>query len=372
MKKIITTMVLALVLTLGMSVAVFADGENATVISATDSGGNPVSVSFAMETMDGLRQGNLMEFTEQFWQLGEDARKSLAAYYGCGEYDVAMHPYGGGILNLDGTNVSADNPVTITFSVIDDGGYSPKAGSAWLYAIQKLGDGSYRLIHAESTADGTITAQFTESGEIVFDEFDLARESFDYQEILEVNGVQSAVDAQGTPVTVTVTPLDEDRRMVAACKALELYDSVPLVTADVHLETSSVSETNPITVTFSIAGINAGDTISVLHKKADGSWETLSGTTGNGTVAVTFTSFSPVAFVRTTAAAPAPEPEQTQASEPAAAPAVTENNEGTTNAQAVALVSPKTGEEDVFGFAIPAAVLCTMAFACAIRKKTIC
>lgn len=363
MKKIIATVILTLVLTLGMGVTVFA-AENASVVSAADSGGNPVTVTFTAEAENSFS----LEFTNKFGELGEADRKSLAAYYGCDEYGISMGPYGGGNLDLTGTGVSAENPVTITFSVSGERDI-PKAGYAWLYVIQRLEDGTYKLIHAESSADGTITAQFTESGQIVFNHFDLARESFPYEEVTVVEGVQSAVDAQGNPVTVSVTPLDEDRKMVAAGKGLELFGIEPIVTADVHLENSNVSEANPITVTFLIAGINEGDTISVLHKKADGSWETLLGTTGNGTVTVTFTSLSPVAFVRTAAVAPVTA--SVPAAVPETTPAATENSGETTNAAASTIVSPKTGDDGVYGFGILAAAVCIVAFVYIIRKKNV-
>lgn len=392
MKKIITTIVLTLVLTLGMGVTVFAGDEKAEVVSATDSGGSDVSasVSFTMVSMYTLTGGDFKDIGNLFWDLGETDGKALAAYYGCDEYDIAMRPYSGGILDLSGTNVSADNPITITFSIADEYGYTVKAGGPeWLYVIQKLSDGTYKLIRAESTADGTITARFTESGTIVFDAFDLARESFDYKEILQMNGVQSAVDAAGNPVagTITVTELDSDRKMVAATKALQLLYEIfgdaldysapmPFVTADVKAEGFTVSADNPVTVTFSVEGISEGEPLTVLHKKDDGSWENLPGTTGNGTVTVTFTSLSPVVFVRTSAATAEQTPTEESAQETTAAPeattpATTENNGETTNAAASALVSPKTGEENVFGPAVFGAAICIVGFAWVYGKKKV-
>lgn len=397
MKKIITTIVLTLVLTLGMGVTVFAAGtEHASVVSAVDSQGNEAQVSFSMVPMDTLWREDFPNLGDLFWDLGEAERKSLAAYYGCDEYDIAMSPYSGGILDLSGTSVSADNPVTITFSVADEYGFTTKAGGPeLLYVIQKLADGTYKLIPAESTVDGTITARFTESGTILFDAFDLARESFDYQEILQVSGVQSAVDAAGNPVagTVTMTELDADRKMVAATKALGLlyekygydaeldFDALPFVTADVKAEGFTVSADNPVTITFLIAGIKEGEPLSVLHKKDDGSWETLPGTTGNGTVTVTFTSLSPVAFVRTTILA---QETTTSTSEETYSPgsydkyltndntsAVAENGGETTDA-ATTVVSPKTGEDGVSGFVIPMLAICAVAFAFVNRKKIAC
>lgn len=53
-----------------------------------------------------------------------------------------------------------------------------------------------------------------------------------------------------------------------------------------------------ITITFNVAGVVAGQQVGVLHQKADGSWEYLNGTAGNGTITVHFPNgLSPVAFV---------------------------------------------------------------------------
>ena len=52
----------------------------------------------------------------------------------------------------------------------------------------------------------------------------------------------------------------------------------------------------PYTATFSVSGITAGMSVTVLHKGVDG-WEVVPSSAGNGTVTATFTSLSPVAIV---------------------------------------------------------------------------
>lgn len=59
----------------------------------------------------------------------------------------------------------------------------------------------------------------------------------------------------------------------------------------------SVDEkTFPITLTFNVSGVVAGQSITVLHK-GDNGWEVVPCTTGNGTVTATFSDLSPVAIV---------------------------------------------------------------------------
>lgn len=52
----------------------------------------------------------------------------------------------------------------------------------------------------------------------------------------------------------------------------------------------------PRSVTFNIAGVVAGQNITVLHK-GDNGWEVVPCTVGNGTVTATFNDLSPVAIV---------------------------------------------------------------------------
>lgn len=303
-KKIVATamtLLTAFVMVIGVSIPAFAYSKEATIVSATNSSGESVEATFTLEDLD-------IDMTSKFWEISEAEQESVMVYYGF-DY-LATSPYAVGTLDLSNSGASVENPVTLTFSLVDEYGDIYPAGCKWLYVLQKFEDGTYKLINAQSPADNTVTAQFTDavSSKILIVELDLARESIDFYDIGEatpdIDGVLNATDAQGNSVNVTAAPLDSDFKAIAADKAFMEFNGItPIAATDVNLEGTNVSADNPITVTFSVAGVKAGDTITVLHKKTDGTWENLPGTVGNGTVTATFTSFSPVVFVRTAAAA---------------------------------------------------------------------
>lgn len=315
MKKKMLTVVLALVITFatvfGVSTSAFAYSKAATISSATDSTGASVTATFTLDQRVDL------DMVGKFWEVTKEQQATIQAYYGYNE--LATSVYANGTLDLTGSGASAENPVTLTFSMADEygEGYGVKAGCKWLYVFQQFTDGTYKVLQAQSTANGTATAQFTDAvaSKILIVELDLAREGLYTDEdmaalgisalsvVAEVGGVSSATDATGASVNVTVAPLSDDMKRIAETQAYDLFQyKGAFAAADVNLEGTNVSADNPITVTFSIAGVNAGDEIVVLHKKSDGSWEKLTGTAGSGTVTATFTSFSPVLFVRTSAA----------------------------------------------------------------------
>lgn len=170
-----------------------------------------------------------------------------------------------------------------------------------------------------------------------------------------------ATDSKGNKVEVTVNVATEEVKTEAAAKATELVGegSSVLATVDVTLPTA-VSKENPVTITFSVPGVKAGDAVSVLHQKHDGTWEKLAGIAGDGTVTVTFTELSPIAFVLEKAATPVADPENPAKND------IYLNNTTTTQA---GVTSPKTGEAGVFGLAL-AAVACGAALVCVNKKKT--
>ena len=53
----------------------------------------------------------------------------------------------------------------------------------------------------------------------------------------------------------------------------------------------------PADISFNVTGVTASSNIAVLHKKADGTWESVPCTVANGKVTATFTSLSPVVIV---------------------------------------------------------------------------
>lgn len=371
MKKAVTAvaaLVIMLVTALGVSTPSFAYSKAATITRAIDSNGNSVSATFALdENLD-------LDMVSKFWEISEAEQKSIIAYYGYD--DLATSPFANGELDLTQTGASTDNPVTVTFSMVGEYDFDPafcnvQAGGKWLYVLQQFADGTYKLIHAQSTADCTATAQFTDAGvsKILIIELDLGWEGVYTSEdipglatMAEVDGIQSATDAQGNPVNVTVAPLAADMKSIAVTQAYDLFHcDTPIAAADVNLDGTNVSADNPVTVTFSIAGVNAGDTIAVIHKKSDGSWENLPGTVANGTVTVTFTSFSPVLFARPAATTAIPEkPAETPVtSTTPAAPATAPQKDKV----------PNTGEYNMTAFWVMAAVCSGAGMVCSYKRK---
>ena len=293
MKKRIATAALALIMALGITQPVLAYSGTAVISEAKDASGNPVTATFTLEDMD-------YDMTDKFYEVTENEQKEVSDYFGT--RGLAGCPYANGPLDLSQTGASAENPVSVTFTMKAqyDDWPDPMAGQRWVYVLQQFDDGSYKLLPAQVPVDNTATVQFTDAVNcrILIMGLDLGREGliYDYvEDMTEVAGVQSAQDSQGNPVNVTVAAFDVDQKAVAATEAYELCNGhVAIAAANVS---GSASADNPVTVTFSIPGVKKGDSISVIHRKADGDWEVLPGTCGDGTVTATFTSFSPVAFV---------------------------------------------------------------------------
>lgn len=294
MKKKLAAAILTLAVSLGMSIPTFAYCDNTTAISASDLNGPVSTPNFAFESDFDLDTIN------KFWEVTTDLQNELKAYYGYD--DFASFPYAIGTLDLSGTQASEANPVTVTFSLSAEAEWKlPYEGDS-LYVMQQFADGSCKLLTTDlSVENHTVSAQFTDacSSRLLITGFGISEEGliYDISEAKDINGVQKAVDKNNNPVTVTVSPLDGIRKAIAGEKAGLPYGENAFACADVNLEGSGVSADNPITVTFLVEGVKAGHDISVIHKKADGTWETLPGTAGDGTVTATFTSFSPVAIV---------------------------------------------------------------------------
>lgn len=354
--KVILSFVLMFAMVLGISIPAFAYSKEVTITSATDSQGNNVEATFVLD------QFVDSEFVQVFWN-NEDSIKvqnEIIAYYGY--EDLASVPHANGSLDLTNTNASNENPVTLTFKMVSEIGEefpTTEKDCKWLYVFQQLNEETYKLIPAKCDADNTATAQFTDAVEskILIIELDLGWEGIvgDIETIGEIGSVQSATDSLGQDVTVKVEALDPDLEAVAITQAIDTYGcDTAIAAADISLQSGTVSESNPITVTFSIQGVATGDTISVIHKKADGTWEKLAGTAGDGTVTVTFTSLSPVLFARTTPPAPTPTPTPTT-------PVV--------NPQPQLDEVPKTGEVDTIAILYVVALLSGAGMVCVYKRK---
>lgn len=333
MKKKIWSILLMAVLLIGImpaQVPAMARENVVSIVSATDGGGNAATATFTSIDFNSVNEYlQFSDMCDHFYATTEEELMSIARYYHCGRYDICGIPMACGDLNL--TGASEGNPITVTFSIIDgmmNNWPCTEAGFQWYYVLQQFGNGTYKLIHAESTENGKLTAQFTDAGasRILITGYDLARSGlvYDYEDkVANVAAVNSATDKQGNPVTVTTSPLSEDHKAVAMTYGYDLvdynYEKEELkffAAVEVNLEGSGVSAENPVTVEFAVDGVKEGDTVYVIHyNSTTNEWERLPGTAGNGTVTVTFTSFSPVAFAsvvgRTTSVTTPTTPTQT-------------------------------------------------------------
>lgn len=110
--------------------------------------------------------------------------------------------------------------------------------------------------------------------------------------------VQNSIIINGVAQTVTPVVTSVSEKTVtsakAAAQAMVSSNANLLKLIDVELPVSFTSAK----ITFNVSGVKAGQKVTVLHQKADESWEKISDVVvGDGTVTATFTSLSPVAFV---------------------------------------------------------------------------
>ncbi len=106
----------------------------------------------------------------------------------------------------------------------------------------------------------------------------------------------AAVTVDGVAASVTLEPVTEAKVNEANAQAQALVAPTAQVMHMVDVKYNGTF--GKATITFNVGGVVAGQKIAVLHQLADGSWEVLTpDAVGNGTVTVTFTSLSPVAFV---------------------------------------------------------------------------
>lgn len=137
-----------------------------------------------------------------------------------------------------------------------------------------------------------------------------------------VTGVDKVVDKNNatlTSGTVIVEAIDDghehddekdyistEANMKKELEALNAYEAGMKVVdvKNVKIVGDASKVTFPITITFKVNGIKAGDKVILLHYVDDSKgWEKLDTTTGNGTVTATFNSLSPVAFIKVADAA---------------------------------------------------------------------
>lgn len=99
---------------------------------------------------------------------------------------------------------------------------------------------------------------------------------------------------------VAVTAVSESVRNEAQAYAVQVVG--PNASVLKIFDVSVDEKTFPITLTFNVAGVVAGQNVTVLHR-GDNGWEVVPCTVGNGTVTATFSDLSPVAIVTNAASA---------------------------------------------------------------------
>lgn len=118
------------------------------------------------------------------------------------------------------------------------------------------------------------------------------------------------------------------------------------VTAVVDVTYDGVIPAGGVQISFSLPDVQAGDNYVLLHQLADGRWEKINpDSIENGVIKATFTSLSPVAFVKIASAQNVPGPGTTDTNKPGT---TNTNKPGTTTstsgiAAGSAAASPKTG-----------------------------
>lgn len=132
-----------------------------------------------------------------------------------------------------------------------------------------------------------------------------------------VTGIDKVVDkdnatvASGKIVVETITDdhehdderdyIKDEANMKKELERLNAYEAGMKVldVKNVKVEGDASAVKFPVTITFKVNGIKAGDKVILLHYVDEKTgWEKLDTTTGEGTVTATFNSFSPVAFIK--------------------------------------------------------------------------
>ena len=107
-----------------------------------------------------------------------------------------------------------------------------------------------------------------------------------------------AVDASGKEVTVIRKEMTAAEKAAAKEAIAKTFGKVDVLSiGDYHVD--GASKENPVTLTFKVPAVKAGDEVYVLHNVGNkGTWVKEAATAKNGAVVATFTSFSQMAVVR--------------------------------------------------------------------------
>ncbi len=124
--------------------------------------------------------------------------------------------------------------------------------------------------------------------------------------IVSATDTKGAVDVEGADAKIVVTELGASQpEAVPAIKETATLKEVLGNKFETGMQVADLKEvkvvgdgevTFPVTITFKVNGVKAGDEVYVLHYTGT-AWENLGGTAGDGTITAKFNSLSPVAFV---------------------------------------------------------------------------
>jgi LPXTG-motif cell wall-anchored protein len=104
--------------------------------------------------------------------------------------------------------------------------------------------------------------------------------------------------SDGRTAQVVLQELPAETKTHALTYASEQGITDPVFT-QVDVSVVGYQQGTPITITFNLHNVLAGDSLVILHQKQDGTWETIiPDKVEDGKVTVSFTSLSPVAFIK--------------------------------------------------------------------------
>lgn len=124
--------------------------------------------------------------------------------------------------------------------------------------------------------------------------------------VVTVNPGHNGVDANGNEITATLSDVPEEYQ--AAAEEVRKPETLKALLGSAYVETMSVVDVRdvtvpegtvfPATIRFNVPGVTTTTKVAVLHYDTEKeAWEVVKSEAGQGTIAATFTSLSPVAFV---------------------------------------------------------------------------
>lgn len=122
-------------------------------------------------------------------------------------------------------------------------------------------------------------------------------------------GGSTVVDTSSNVTSISISTVSDSARADLQAAAVEAFGATgteTLLVVDLTVNRAP-GATGPVTVSLNVGGVKLGDTIYVVHQKADGSIEIVRATvTADGVVQFTLSSFSPISIIKVAAGAPGP------------------------------------------------------------------